>query len=312
MGAEMSAQKLPAVVSREDNPEAQLEWAGRAARALMQRVDSKKKQVIIGGKKYLEYGDWQTLASFFGATAGTEWTKLIEHDGKPSGYHARAMVYCKGDVIAAAEAICLRSERNWKDRDWNSLMSMAQTRAAGKALRNAFGWVAELAGYAATPAEEMTAEIEPPRNAIGGPTTLPKKDARGIYSKLQVEIRELPSREIARDWWNLNLDRIKVLPEDWQDILRLQHQEMLVDLQQQEAKHTADNQVVWEDDSEYLSMIRTGLGLVRNREGLAEMSGLVALWKKPITDEEREAGEALMIEKSLELDTMKVETTVYK
>jgi hypothetical protein len=32
---------------------------------------------------------------------------------------------------------------------------MAQTRASSKALRQAFAWVAVLAGYAATPAEEM-------------------------------------------------------------------------------------------------------------------------------------------------------------
>ena len=35
---------------------------------------------------------------------------------------------------------------------------MAQTRTAGKAFRSAFAWIAVLAGYSATPAEEMKKE----------------------------------------------------------------------------------------------------------------------------------------------------------
>ena len=42
------------------------------------------------------------------------------------------------------------------------LASMAQTRACAKALRNTLAWVAVLAGYAATPAEEMNTSSEPP------------------------------------------------------------------------------------------------------------------------------------------------------
>lgn len=41
-----------------------------------------------------------------------------------------------------------------------SLASMAQTRANAKALRNVLSWVAVLAGYQATPAEEMPVEAE--------------------------------------------------------------------------------------------------------------------------------------------------------
>jgi hypothetical protein len=153
----------------EGDPNAQLEYAQKAAQALMVRVNSKKKQVIIGGKQYLEFGDWQTLARFFGATVGVEWTKPIERAGKLEGYEARAIVYQHGETISAAEASCMRAERNWKDRDEFAVKSMAQTRASAKALRNAFGWVAELAGYASTPAEEMdgvkTIENDKPRFA---------------------------------------------------------------------------------------------------------------------------------------------------
>jgi len=73
---------------------------------------------------------------------------------------------------------------------------------------------------------------------VGGPTkatTLPKKDAKEIYTKMQGEIRECQSREQLKIWGEANKDRIKIMPEDWQDILRLQFEEMLADLRQREA-----------------------------------------------------------------------------
>lgn len=144
----------------EGDPEAQLQFAMKAANALMKAVSQKPKPVMIRGEQYLEYGDWQTLARFFGATASISWTKpLFTPEGtlKPvlRGYEARAEVLHQGQVISSAEAMCTREEANWKSRDEFMLRSMAQTRAAAKALRNAYGWVAELAGMKSTPAEEM-------------------------------------------------------------------------------------------------------------------------------------------------------------
>lgn len=140
----------------EGDPEAQLAFAMKAANALMKAVKQKPKPVMIRGEQYLEYGDWQTLARFFGATASVSWTKpLTDEKGKNIGYEARAEVLHQGQVISSAEAMCTRDEANWKSRDEFMLRSMAQTRASAKALRNAYGWVAELAGMKSTPAEEM-------------------------------------------------------------------------------------------------------------------------------------------------------------
>jgi hypothetical protein len=65
--------------------------------------------------------------------------------------------------------------------------------------------------------------------------TLPKKDAREAYSKMQKEVQACVSRAHLKEWMAGNADRIKVLPEDWQDILRLQCEEMLADLRNKEA-----------------------------------------------------------------------------
>lgn len=135
----------------EGDPEAQLAFAGKAAKALMKVA----KPINIQGKEYLPFGSWQILGRFFGSTVGVEWTKKIAEGPKLLGYEARAVVYRSGEVISSAEASCMKTERNWSNRDEYAIKSMAQTRACAKALRNAFGWVAEMGGYAATPFEEM-------------------------------------------------------------------------------------------------------------------------------------------------------------
>lgn len=146
---------VPAVIEKkelvlEGDPQAQLEFAHKAAKALMNWVEQKPKKVMIRGEQFLEFGDWQIIGRFYGATVGIEWSRGIE-----KGWEARAVVYRNGVVISSAEAMCTRDEKNWKDRDEFMLKSMAQTRASAKALRQAFGWVAELAGLRSTPAEEM-------------------------------------------------------------------------------------------------------------------------------------------------------------
>ncbi len=153
----MSVQSAPRQeLILEGDPEKQLEFAHKAATALMKRVNGKKRQVVINGKQYLEFGDWQTLARFFGATVGTEWTQpIMNTKNELIGFEARAVVTQNGQVISSAEARCMRDEKRWKTADEYAVNSMAQTRASAKALRNGFGWVAELAGYQSTPAEEM-------------------------------------------------------------------------------------------------------------------------------------------------------------
>lgn len=138
-------------------PEKEVEFAARAAKALKSIIERKPKKVIINGEQYLEFEDWQTIARFFNTTVGTEKTKKItDEEGKLIGYEATAVVYnSQGIKIGSAEASCLRDEDNWKGKPEFQLKSMAQTRACAKALRNIFGWVVVLAGYKTTPAEEL-------------------------------------------------------------------------------------------------------------------------------------------------------------
>lgn len=172
----------------EGDPEQQLEFAQKAAKALMSVVNQKPKKVMIQGKQYLEFGDWQTLARFFGAAVATEWTKEILRDGKVIGYEAKCIVLRNGITISSAEGMCTIDEKRWGTADEYAIRSMAQTRTGAKALRNAYGWVAELAGYSSTPAEEMDGVInqtkEPfPSRQVTQPPPAPKKNTDSLDDK---------------------------------------------------------------------------------------------------------------------------------
>jgi hypothetical protein len=73
------------------------------------------------------------------------------------------------------------------------------------------------------------------KTANGNLARLAKKDAKGVYTKLQDEMRSCSSLDTFKAWMKANVERIKMLPEDWEDTLRLQCEEQLLDLKQKEA-----------------------------------------------------------------------------
>ena len=138
-------------------PEDVIAEAQKAATALQRIVAQKKRPVIINGEQYLEFEDWMTVARFYGVTARIRETRYIQY-GDAVGFEAiaDALLVKTGEVISSAESMCLNDEAKWKGRELFQIRSMAQTRAAAKALRNVFAWVVVLAGYRPSVAEEMT------------------------------------------------------------------------------------------------------------------------------------------------------------
>jgi hypothetical protein len=155
------------------NPAIVVKQATEAANALADVLKNKKKPVVINGETYLEYEDWQTLARFYGFTVETGSSEEVWREGKLVGYTAKSVVYQNGIRAGGAEASCMRDESKWNTRAVFAykngqrvktgdelvpefqLKSMAQTRAGSKGLRNVLAFVAVLAGYKPTPAEEM-------------------------------------------------------------------------------------------------------------------------------------------------------------
>jgi len=78
------------------------------------------------------------------------------------------------------------------------------------------------------------AEAEEFSQNEGKPAYLPAAASQDIYKKLQKEIQECVSREQLNIWMKANKGRIKVLKPDWQDHLRIQCEEMMLDLKQRD------------------------------------------------------------------------------
>jgi len=129
--------------------------AGREAlKELKALVQHRTDKLVINGKQYLYFSDWQILGAFFGITAFvTETSEITKEaptsDGKFTlieviGFKARAVALSGGKEISAAEAECLFAEPNWTKKPRFQLRSMAQTRASAKALRNCLQWIVRL------------------------------------------------------------------------------------------------------------------------------------------------------------------------
>ena len=144
----------------EGTPNERVTQATEIANALAPVIAQKKLYATISGRRFVTYEGWTTLGALVGVFPVLAWTRPIE-----GGWEARveARTYA-GAVIGAAEAQCTRSESSWKTRDDYALRSMAQTRAGSKALRMPLGFIMALAGYEATPAEEMAHENTPGAN----------------------------------------------------------------------------------------------------------------------------------------------------
>lgn len=164
------------------DPKAVLAEAKRAAEALtaVMKAIPEDKKVMMGGEQYLEVEHWGLIAAFYRCTPKILSTEPIEY-GDARGFLAHAaLLDAAGREISAADAMCLNDEPKWATRpkyDWvdgkktlvgevpvpaNQLRSMAQTRAVAKVCRNVFSWVVVLAGYAPTPADEITGDEVPP------------------------------------------------------------------------------------------------------------------------------------------------------
>jgi hypothetical protein len=156
------------------SPAERLQLAVRIADLLAPVIERRRLYVEISGRRHVLCEGWTTLAALVGVTPYVVWSRELP-DG--AGWEARAEVRrLDGMPIAAAEAECRRDESNWAHRDDYALRSMAQTRAVAKALRLCLGWIMSLAGYEATPAEEMPAEAEQQPAAARSPKA-PSDDA---------------------------------------------------------------------------------------------------------------------------------------
>lgn len=135
-----------------DDPDQVLAKATAKATVLAKVVKDKGLFTTIQGRDHVQVEGWTFLGSMCGVFPVTVWTRAMSN-GWEARVEARTL---NGEIVGGAEAECTRDEKTWADRPDYALRSMAQTRATSKALRMPLGYIMTLAGYAATPAEEMT------------------------------------------------------------------------------------------------------------------------------------------------------------
>lgn len=141
----------PATLFRTDDPVEIIERASAVASALSDVLKQKNLTTRIGQKDHVQVEGWTLCGAMLGVFPVVEWTRKLEN-----GWEARVEARTKdGSVVGAAEAECLNTETRWRTADDYAIRSMAQTRAISKALRAPLGFVVHLAGFAATPLEEM-------------------------------------------------------------------------------------------------------------------------------------------------------------
>lgn len=145
----------------------------------------------IQGKQFVNVEGWQ----FCGASLGlmpiiTETTDLTRRGTEPSQVEIKYMAKCEvrnintGQLVATGIALCSNFERTKKGFDEYAILSMAQTRAIGKAYRNLLAWLMKAAGFEATPAEEMDFVDNEP-----------KKTSKPVQEVVAEIIEDTPDRE---------------------------------------------------------------------------------------------------------------------
>lgn len=117
-----------------------------------------KLYATIKDKNYVMVEGWQFAGALVGTRAMLDEPIDLSND-KEIKYKCKAEILDANDkVIGRGYAICSNREDKKKTFDEYAIMSMAQTRAIGKAYRSLVGWIMKLAGYETTPQEEITAK----------------------------------------------------------------------------------------------------------------------------------------------------------
>ncbi len=137
-----------------------VENASIQAKLLMDIVEKTGCFQLIAKKKYLQVEAWETIGAFNRVHAVVESVNPIIKEGETIGYQAMVNLMKGGEVVGGAimpaffTGSCCKGKEG--DAKHNAAMSAAQTYATSKAYRMNFSYIAILAGYEPTPAEEMT------------------------------------------------------------------------------------------------------------------------------------------------------------
>jgi hypothetical protein len=163
--------RTPTTLFASPDPAAIVAQATRIAEVIKPLIKERNLYKRIGQSDHVYIDAWTLTGSMLGVFATTVRTwEVGDNEGAGACVEARTI---NGAVVGRAEAVVMRDEEVGGKRKWLmaprfQLISMAQTRASSKALRMPLGFVMQLAGYDATPAEEMEAAAARGETVTGG------------------------------------------------------------------------------------------------------------------------------------------------
>lgn len=131
----------------------------KLATDLTKFIDDNRLAVQIAGKRYVQVEGWQFAGSQLNLVAIVDDAEDISRENEVR-YKSKAEVIHipTGTLVSRGFALCSNKEEKKKNFDEYAIASMSQTRAIGKAYRNNLAWLIKLAGFEATPVEEIDRE----------------------------------------------------------------------------------------------------------------------------------------------------------
>lgn len=120
----------------------------------------------IKGKNYAHVDGWAFAGAMMGMLPEVVSVTDLSSEGERKWKCEVIIRRIKDDkIVARGYGLCSNKEDKKKTFDEYAVLSMAQTRAIGKAYRNLIGWVMKLSGYESTPSEEMMRATQTPKEA---------------------------------------------------------------------------------------------------------------------------------------------------
>ena len=183
----------------------------KMANLLKNHIIKYNLSVQIVGKDYVMVEGWQFAGGMMGL-----FPRVVKVENIGTGkWMAQVEIINKKNngVMGSGFAICSKEEMKKKSFDEYAILSMAQTRAIGKAYRNLIGWVMKLSGYESVPAEEMKGvKTEKPvenkaKNLMAGDTE---------KERIKKTAKEMGVNTIA------GIERKTGLKIDWKNMTKIQ------------------------------------------------------------------------------------------
>jgi hypothetical protein len=174
----------------DQSPEDKVKSVTAMANIIKDIILKQKLYTVIQGKNHVRVEGWAAIGSFLGVAPKEKHVEEL-----PDGSYIAEVELVRIDTgmfIGGASAICSVEEKRWGSADKYARRSMAITRATGKAFRLAFAWVAAMAGYEVTPAEEMPEDVQRPDIFKGTPSELAAMSAfllqKGVPAEKHAEV----------------------------------------------------------------------------------------------------------------------------